>query len=300
MVAALSVLLLLGGGGAAWWLLAPQPTAPAPVATSALIALRCSHQRLRAQVDGGAWQAVGPAGLSVPSGNHTITVEADQPGPLLRWSGSVEAAAAARTEVPVVLSPIAVPETTLELPGAGMLYRCGAAFGLEQTVRIAQAGRWPLGRWDGRRWQERTFTVDAQGHVEPGTARDGDRPGGEAWWQVSDDDGMPLPSQHLVCWWEAEAARQAGGLPEPSGWREQAARPAQPARGLDAILVQGVVERIGGVAVTDRDQAAACAVRFSQPVWFRDARGRLSLVGGGSATVSGLLVLVPDSMQQAP
>jgi hypothetical protein len=178
-----------------------------------------------------------------------------------------------------------------------MLYRVGEAYGQEQAVRVTQAGTWALGRWDGKHWSERTYQVDADGRATVTRNSGRDRPDGDAWWRVSGDDGQPLPRHHVVCWWEAEQLRQPD-LPEPPGWSEQGTRPAQPGLGLDMVLVQRVVARIGEVAVPERAQALAFALRLRQPVWFSDARARLSLVGGGGDAASGVLVLVPATPPQ--
>jgi serine/threonine-protein kinase len=288
--------LAVGTGGAtAWWFLRPQSTIEAPVTTTGSIQLQCLHPRLRARIDGGLWQTPRPEGLTVQPGRRTIEVEADQPGPLLRWSGEAMVPGSGQIQVAVELEPVPVPEVRLAMPGAGMLYLAGRAVGTEPTASVTMAGTWPLARWEGVLWRTRTWRVEVNGQANQ-LGQDGsfERPDGEARWRVADDQGQPVEAHHVICWWEAERVRKDAGLPEPAGWLEQALRPAQPALRLRADLVEVVLERLRpAAALPERTIATGFAARLRQPVWFRDARGQPALVGGGSGAIAGTLVVVP-------
>jgi hypothetical protein len=121
-----------------------------------------------------------------------------------------------------------------------------------------------------------------------------DHPDGDAYWQVADEQGQPLDRHHVVCWWEADFARKKAGLPEPSGWREQGLRPAQPALRMGTAMVEATLERSGPeTQLPERQVAAAISARLRLPVWYRNARGQPTLIGGGAEASAGSLVLVP-------
>lgn len=286
-------LSLLGGGGVAWWLLGRSDPA-AVVQTTGSIIVQSAHPRIRVRVDDGAWQPVRPEGITVQPGLRGLVVETDQPGPLQRWSGEVEVPASGMVRVPVDLVSTAVAEVRLDMPGSGMLYVAGVAAGLEPAANITWAGTWPLARWDGTLWRTRTWTIDAKGKAVRDSEGVRDHPDGDAFWQVADEQGQPLDRHHVVCWWEADFARKKAGLPEPSGWREQGLRPAQPALRMGTAMVEAMIERIGpGAQLPERQAATAIAARLRLPVWYRNARGQPTLVGGGAEASAGSLVLVP-------
>jgi tRNA A-37 threonylcarbamoyl transferase component Bud32 len=289
MVGAIAV---LGGAGGAWWLLHTTPqSAVAPA--NALLVIQAAHPHVRVRIDGGAWQPATPEGLSVAPGKHQVEVEAHQPGPALRWTGSVELAPSALFRQPVDLQTTTVPEQRLVMPGAGMLYVAGEATSLEPTVSVTFSGTWPIARWDGGLWRTRTYEVDSQGRQNLLGEGVRDLPGGEAWWQVCDREGQPIEPRHVICWWEADRIRAAAKLGEPPGWVEQGRKPAQPALRMRSDLVDAILGKLSEVRLPERRLASAYAVELRQPVWFRTANDRPSLVGGGAETVAGCLVVVP-------
>jgi tRNA A-37 threonylcarbamoyl transferase component Bud32 len=290
----LAVLALAGGGGTAFWLLrAPAASGPTVPVTGS-ITVESGEPGLRMRVDDGAWQPLRPEGVTVSPGSHRVEVETARSGPRLRWSGAVEVPASGQAKVHPDLQPTAVPEVRLAMPGAGMLFLAGEAVGLESAASIAWAGTWPLARWEDALWRTRTYEVDEHGVARQVAEGFRDQPDGEARWKSLDADGRPTAPHHVVSWWEAERARAKAGLPEPSGWREQGLRPAQPALRANAGIATAVAERLAGTArLPDRQAALGFAARLRQPVWHLDPRGRPALAGGGTDAVAGSLVLVP-------
>lgn len=296
LLTGVGLLALIAGGGGAWWALRPLPVSTQTVEATGAIVIQCSHPRVRIRIDEGVWQQPKPEGLTVRPGKRRIEAVAEQPGPLLRWSGNCEVPASGQVRVQVELSGTAVPETRLALPGAGMLFIAGQAAGLEPAASIAWAGTWPLARWEGTLWRTRTWQVDANGAstIVAGSEGVRDLPDGDAWWRVADEQGQPQDAHHVVCWWEAERARSATGQSEPSGWREQGLRPAQPALRLNLGLVDAILERCRTNAqLPERAAAAAICARLRQPIWYRDGKGRGTLIGGGTEATTGSLVLIP-------
>ena len=291
-VITLGCLALAGGGGAAWWFLR-QPAHSGPVVvTTGSIHIQCLHPRLRVRIDGGAWQKPLPEGLTALPGSRKVEVEADQPGPLLRWSGEAVVPGSGQIQLAVDLADVPVPEKRLDMPGAGMLFVLGQAAGTETSASVTQAGTWPLARWEGPLWRTRTWKVEANGQTNQlGSDGSFERPDGEARWRVSDHQGQPVEPHHVICWWEAERARKESGLTSmPTGWLEQGLRPAQPALGLRGDMVAKVLERLHPVAaLPERATATAFAARLRQPVWYRDARGQPALTGASAGT----MVVVP-------
>ena len=287
---AIACLALAGGGGAAYWFLRPAAQVERTQSTGSIM-LQCLHPRVRARIDGGAWQTSRPEGLTVQPGRHRIEVEADQPGPLLRWSGEAEVLPSSQVQLAVDLANVPVPEARLAMPGAGMLYVAGQAAGFEPSASVTLAGTWPLARWEGVLWRTRTWRVDAHGQASQLGEGTFPCPDGDARWRVADDQGQPVEAHHVICWWEAEKARKEAGLPEPADWQLQGLRPAQPALRLRADLVDAVLERLRPAAsLPDRSVATVFAARLRQPLWYRDASGHAAI---GSGAIAGTLVVVP-------
>ncbi len=289
---ALAAVAMLATGAAGWWWLRPKPGASVGPAT-ARIALQADHPKLLARIDGGAWTPVsGP--LAVAPGSRRIEVRADQDGPRWAWSGDAAVVDGATLQVPVVLArpPIAPVRTTA--PGSsGLVFRDGTAYGTEAQVTLQNPGVFHLGRWDGTLWTTRTVTVGETGTLGDGPVATGDHPEGPAWFAALDAGGRPCPPHHVVTWWEAERLRQKLSLPEPPGWRLQAARPEQPVQGISQIMIAPladlVVERNLGRLPT-ATEAKGLSDLLECPVWAQD-QGRREAVGGRPALAS--LVLVP-------
>ncbi|MCX8040338.1 MAG: serine/threonine protein kinase [Planctomycetota bacterium] len=282
------------GAAVAWWALRAPPSSAAVVAPSATLRLESPYSELRVRVAGGPWQPVPEAGLALPPGRHRLEVRSEQPGPWRRWQGDCELVAGGTAVLAVDLVEVPVPELRLAMPGSGMLYVAGEAVGLESAFSVARAGRWPLARWEGPLWRTRTWEVDEQGQARLVAEATLPQPDGEARWKRSDRDGRPLPPHHIVCWWEAERIRREAGLLEPPGWQEQALRPAQPALRLRLDLVEAILARLAPVAAPpDRSAALGFSAGLKQPLWYRDGRGQLAVLGGSSGITSGALVVVP-------
>jgi hypothetical protein len=240
--------------------------------------------------DGGAWRPVAAAGLATTPGPHQVTIEADQPGPLLRWTGAVDLAVDQRSELTPVLAPLPVAEVRIAVPGEGMLYADGSAYGLEPAWPVAKAGSYALARWDGSSWQACTATVDERGQVVQTPLTRSDHPGGPAWWRSRDEDGHPLAEHHVLCWWEVEHARELVKLTPPPGWLVQGQRREQPAVGLTSGLVGATRDWLAASGALPNGQAAArWNTALRTPVWCSEA-GRVGVVGGAPAAAQMLLV----------
>ncbi|HYE05063.1 MAG TPA: serine/threonine-protein kinase [Planctomycetota bacterium] len=285
---ALVVVAVLGAAAAGFVLIGRGGPRPAPAVEPAQVTLLCDAPRLRARVDGGEWRAVDGA-LALPPGLHQLTVEADQPGPTLQWSGSVDAASGAVRDVPVALGPVAVPPARVAFPGSGMLFRDGVAFGLDAQVTFTKAGVYALTRWADDGWWSGAVVIDARG-AQPTSPAQAATPSRAAFWRVADERGKPTTPHHVACWWEIERARVRAGLPQPIGWRDQGQRPEQPATQLTAALVGAALEQVSAFArLPDRGEAVRLGGELHASLWCGDG-ARIDVSGQASAAQ---VVLVP-------
>ena len=290
--AAIGMAALVATAAAGWWLLQAKPGAATTPATARIV-LQADHPKLLVRIDGSAWKPVsGP--LPVTPGSRRIEVRADQDGPRWSWSGDATAADGATTTVPITLARPVIAPVRVQAPGSnGLVFRNGGAYGTEAQVTLQNPGVFHLGRWDGTLWATRTVTVDEGGAAVDGATATGDHPEGPAWFAATDGRGRPCAPHHVVSWWEADRLRQKLSLPEPPGWRLQAARPEQPVQGIGAILIAPMADRI-----TERNlgrlptiaEAKVLSDLLESPVWAQD-QGRRETVGGRSALAN--LVLVP-------
>jgi hypothetical protein len=221
----------------AGWLLVVRSGSATPAADQPQIIIRANHPHLQVRIDQGSWQPLaGPVGVT--PGNHRVEVRADQDGPLLTWSGEVQAAAGSTATVTATLKDRPVNEVSHTLRGNGMLFRDGVAWDTRPQITFKQAGRYHLGRWDGGFvWLAQSVTVDGNGVLTPELVTNPEHPQGPAWFRAFDRTGQPCSPHHLVSWWEAEHLRNERKVPEPSDWLSQSTRPEQPAVGASLALV---------------------------------------------------------------
>ena len=295
----IATLVVVGGATGGWFVFqAVRERAASTPPPSAIVVVRSTLPNLRARIDSGPWLTLGEAGLAAAPGAHHLRVEANQPGPLLRWEGAIDLTINQRTELSPVLAPVAVSEVRIPLPGEGMLYADGLAYGLEPAWLVSKAGTFALARWDGTDWQSCTATVDERGQVVQSPVVKADHPAGPAWWRSRDDDGLPLAPHHIVSWWEVERARELVKLPPPPGWLVEGQRREQPASGMTSGLVSATRDWLAAVGELPNGQAAArWNTTLRVPVWCNEV-GRIGVVGG--APVAAQMLLVPPTPSASP
>ena len=295
---AIATVMVLGGAVLGWFALQQAHHAKAAAAATATVVVSTSQADAEQRIDNGPWRAVGAEAQHLGPGTHQIEVRANRSGPLLRYSGEVTVVDQQHLDLPVTLLPVAVPAQRIPVPGEGMLYADGAAFGTEPAFAVTQAGTYALGRWDGTAWQSCTATVDERGQVAVGAMITRDRPEGAAWWRTTAESGQRVARHHVASWWEVDRAREAAGLAPPPGWLAQGQRSEQPAMGLTPGLIESTTKALGNQTALP---APPIALRLSSdyrgPVWCSD-HGRLTPVGGPA--VNALLILVPREPAPAP
>lgn len=285
----IATVVVLGGAALGWFGLQRLRHAQADVPATASLTITTADADAQVRIGSGPWHAVSGGAVPLGPGNHRIEVRADRPGPLLRHLSEQTLADQQHLVLPVTLAPVAVTQSRIPLPGDGMLYVDGVAFGTEPAWTVTQAGTYALGRWSGDRWQTCTATVDERGQIAVGTIMERERPDDGAWWRTLSDTGKRTLRHHVASWWEVDRARQRANLPPPSGWLAQGQRNEQPAMGLTPGLIETTI-----TALSARLPVPAVALRlsgdYSSPVWSSD-QGRLTPVGGPA--VNALLILVP-------
>ena len=292
--AALLVAALALTTGAGWWWLRQGANGAPGSGPTAHLVFKADHPHVLARIDGGDWQPIsGP--LAVAAGARRIEVKADQSGPLLSWSGDTLVAAGAQIDLPLTLTSPRIAPVRVAAPGtAGMSYIDGRANDTRPQVTLQHPGLYHLGRWDGTLWSTRTVTVDESGTVSDGAPATAEHPDGPAWFIAVDDRGRPCTPHHRVSWWEAEQLRARLQLTEPPGWREQGARPEQPAEEIGlkllAPLCDALVERKMGRLPTVAE-ATALTDLLQAPVW---AQGKLLRQPVGGRPAKAQIVLLPE------
>jgi eukaryotic-like serine/threonine-protein kinase len=283
-------IVVLGGATLGWFGLQRMRQTAVAVPATASLTITTADADAQVRIADGPWHPVSSGALPLGPGNHRIEVRADRPGPLLRYVSEQTLADQQHLVLPVTLAPVAVPQSRIPLPGEGMLYVDGMAFGTEPAWTVTQAGTFALGRWSGTQWQTCTATVDERGQVAVGTILERERPDDGAWWRTLSDSGKQTARHHVASWWEVDRARQDAKLAPPPGWLTQGQRSEQPALGLTPGLIETTTK-----ALSARLPPPALALRLSgdyrSPVWSSD-NGRLTPVGGPA--VNALLILVPD------
>jgi len=285
----IATVVVMGGAVLGWFGLQHLRHAQSDIPATASLTISTAEADAQVRIGSGPWQAVSNNPVPLGPGSHRIEVRADRPGPLLRHLSEQTLTDQQNLVLPVTLAPVLVPQSRIPLPGEGMLYVDGVAFGTEPAWTVTQAGTYALGRWSGDRWQTCTATVDDRGQVAVGTIIERERPDDGAWWRTLSDTGKRAPPHHVASWWEVDRARQNAKLAPPPGWLAQGQRSEQPAMGLTPGLIETTT-----TALSSRLPVPALALRlsgeFRSPVWSSD-QGRLTPVGGPA--VNALLILVP-------
>jgi hypothetical protein len=294
----IATVVVLGISVGGWFGLQHLKATQAVAAATAGLTVTTSEPNAEMRIGQEAWRRVSSEPLRLGPGAYRVEVRSTRSGPLLRFQGDVTLNDGQQLTLPVTLLPVSITQTRVPVPGDGMLYADGVAFGTDPAYTVTQAGAYALGRWDGKHWLTCTASVDDRGQVAVGTPITRDLPDGGAWWRTILDGGQSVAKHHTACWWEVEHARDAAKLVAPPGWLVQGQRSEQPAIGLTPGLIEAAVKALGNQAAVP---SPAVALRLSgdlrAPVWCSD-QGRLSPVGGPA--VNALLVLVPHPSAPNP
>lgn len=287
----IAAIVVLSGAALGWYLLQQARGARAALPATARLTITTGDTAAQVRIGNGPWHQVTTAGVPLAPGSHRFEVRADRPGPLLRHVGTTSVSDQQHLILPVALTPVTVAECQVALPGDGMLYIDGVAFGSAVAWTTTQAGTYALGRWNGERWQTRTATIDDQGRVALGAILERQCPDDGAWWRTVNDSGKRTDRHHVACWWAVNHARRGANLPPPPAWLAQGEHPERPAVGLTPELIASTLAAVGGQL-----PAPALALRLSgdygRPVWSSD-QGAVTAVGGPAGDA--VLILVPGT-----
>ena len=184
------------------------------------------------------------------------------------------------------------------VPGGGMLFSNGQAYGTDAGFDCRLAGSYDLGRWDGHLWTALSVRIDPEGHASQGPVASADHPQGGGYFRSVDDQGMPQPPYHVVAWWEAEQARIQADLPSPEAWLEQGDRPEQPALRLDPVLIAAFLHWLGAETVRLPTRAEAAHLTSAESsgdggIWAADDQ-RLTMVGTSRSQNAALVVMAQN------
>ena len=285
--------VVIGGSGLAWRHLQGLRQQYIETAATAYLTITNTPADAEMRIGNGPWLAVNKGAQRLVPGTYSIEVRTNRAGPLMRFAGEVSLAEKENRSTPVTLQTVSVPQQRIPLPGEGMLYVDGVAFGTDPHFSVSLAGTFALGRWSGSRWESCTATVDERGQVAIGTIMTRDRPDGRAWWRTVTDDDVATSRYHLASWWEVDHARAEAKLAAPAGWLAQGQRNEQPAMGLTPGLIDAVTKLF-------KDQvelplpliALQYSAKMNGPVWSSD-HGRLAPVGGPASNA--ILILLPKA-----
>ncbi len=291
--------------GAAWWFVRV-PAVSGVVAIigpdAGRILVTTAHPRTEARLDQGPWQPLPAAGIPARPGRHVVELRAAQDGPTLTFRAAVEVGVSATAAVMADLQRTTLATTVRQaVPGEGMAFIDGVAFGTDAQVALRFAGTYQLGRWSGTSWTSQRLVVEADGSSAADPPQSADAPDGPAWWRAIDDDGLPSPSHHLLSWWEAEHLRQGLAVPAPPGWPAQGEHPEQPAQEFGPLFLPALLRAIDSArlgALPDAALALRLAKQLRNPVWSL-ANQRLDVVGG-IARGKAYVVLVPATAKARP
>ena len=291
--------VVIGGSGLAWRHLQSLRQQHLETAATAHLTITNTPADAEMRIGNGPWLAVNKEAQRLAPGTYSIEVRTNRAGPLLRFAGEVQLTEKENRELPVTLQTVNVPQQRIPLPGDGMLYADGVAFGTDPHFSVSLAGTFALGRWSGSRWESCTATVDERGQVAMGAIMTRDYPHGRAWWRTVTDDGVATSRYHLASWWEVDHARADAQLAAPPGWLVQGQRSEQPAMGLTPGLIDAVTKLFKDHADLPLPAVAlGLSAKFNGPVWSSD-HGRLAPVGGPASNA--ILILLPkDAPKDTP
>jgi hypothetical protein len=291
LMVALTALVVAALAAGAWFALGAERRREAATSRLAQLVLRPDRADCRARIDGGPWSPYAGEALALTAGHHHLEVRSTGAGALWAYEGDIDLAERGRSELPLALAAASIPLQRIAVPGEGMLFSMGVAFGLEPSFPVTQAGSYALARWDGRVWQPLLAEVDQRGQCRTAPGASLERPDGDAYWRRADDSGAAIPRHHVVSWWEAEQARSLAKLPTPAGWLEQGQHREQAALALTPALIAAMRDLVGA-RLPDREQARSLAASYrNAPLWCEVA-GRLDYLSGGPRNA--LLILLPS------
>ena len=291
--------VVIGGSVIAWRHLQDLRQQHLETAATASLTVTNTPADAEMRVGNSPWRAVNTGAQRLAPGTYPIEVRTNRTGPLLRFAGDVQLSEKENRELPVTLQTVSVPQQRIPLPGEGMLYADGVAFGTDPHFSVSLAGTYALGRWSGSRWESCTATVDERGQVALGAIMTRDHPDGRAWWRTITDEGVATSRYHLVSWWEVDHARAETQLSAPPGWLAQGQRSEQPAMGLTPGLIDALMKIFKDhVELPPPTIAMGLSAKFNGPVWSSD-HGRLAPAGGPASNA--ILILMPkDTPKDSP
>jgi hypothetical protein len=249
----------------------------------------CSSD-LEVRANHGAWIPLTAQGIRLSTGPHQVEVRTTHQGPYLRYAETISVNDGEQRTVPITLATQTIPTQRVPVPGDGMLYVNGNAYGTDPMFTVTEAGSYALGRWNGTRWITFNATINDRGQIATGATVTRERPDGTAWWRTRDDNGVTVIPHHVVCWWEADFAREQATLPPPPGWMAQGQRREQPVLGLTPGIVTALIEQSGMILPT-QSQALNLSGNYHTPVWSTE-QGRLSVIGGSA--INAQLIVLPN------
>jgi hypothetical protein len=286
-VTALIVAALAAGG---WALL--QPTAVGEHAT--VLHVRTSLPSVRYAIDGGEWRPLPAEAFATATGKHHLRLESTGGGPTLRCDVDVDLTEGQRRELIPTFATIPVQPVTVGVPGSGLLFIDGVAYGLDQNARLDKAGTYALTRRDLHGWQSLVANVDDRGALNSEGAAHSERPLADGYWCRPANGATATERFHIVCFWEADRARVRANIPPPPGWGALTSKVEQPVPistiALVASLANSLAEDVVG-DIPDHETASRMVVDHHAPVWYRD--GGKFAIAADSQVSTGLVILVP-------
>jgi Protein kinase domain len=298
-ITTLTIISLAAGAWMTWQNLRQIKQAPAPTAR---IVFTTAHDDCETRINEGPWQPLSRDGVRLSAGTHNIAIRSTRLGPTQQFSQLFTVADGDNRTVAITLSEITVPTQRISVPGNGMLFINGTAYGLDPMYTTSKAGSYALARWtwtpDKNEWVSLTANIDERGQIASGALITLDQPNGAARWRTYGSSNKKIEAHHVVSWWEADRARGTAELAPPPGWLAQGERSEQPALGLSPGIISAVLEKNQPSAILPPPALAlALSSDYHAPVWAAQ-HGRMSVVGGNAANA--LLILVPQTQASPP
>ncbi|MFW5845456.1 MAG: serine/threonine-protein kinase [Planctomycetota bacterium] len=297
---------LIGATAAVLWQIVgtgPVQTAYAQASgerTSSVL-LRSSDPDVEVRIDDGAWLPWRDGPWFLSPGVHRLAARSLRDGDLYTWNRQVELDGSEERSYRLDLQPLYLElqyplAIDLDLPPGHVLFHQGRNRGTPPTLHVNTAGSWLLAAWDGVTASKRRLTVHRDGSLDASDWQPCNVPPPAAYLRnwIRDD---PAPAHHVVSWWECERARRLIALDQtPTDWELQAARPEQPALGLDSAtaLIDALLtwRQAHGLRLPTKPRATTLARAYDSPVWYHPAEGGYRVLGGNPGRA--LLVLVPE------